>query len=44
MDERRAHWTIFSTLVVSTGISDSRPITKLSAVSSQFSVLSSQSL
>src|SRR5262245_50213912 len=26
MDERRAHWTIFSTVVVRTGISDSRPI------------------
>src|SRR6478735_2581742 len=26
MDERRAHWTIFSTVVVRTGISDSRPM------------------
>ena len=26
MDERRAHWTIFSTDVVNTGISDSSPI------------------
>src|SRR6185295_19625788 len=26
MDDRRAHCTIFSTLVVKTGISDSRPI------------------
>ena len=25
IDERRAHWTIFSTLVVRTGISLSRP-------------------
>src|SRR5438105_2510423 len=26
MDERRAHWTIFSTVVVRTGISDSSPM------------------
>src|SRR5581483_12504154 len=26
IDDRRAHWTIFSTVVVRTGISDSRPI------------------
>src|SRR5437764_12185571 len=26
MDERRAHCTIFSTVVVSTGISDARPV------------------
>jgi hypothetical protein len=26
MDDRRAHWTIFSTVVVNTGISDSSPM------------------
>src|SRR5438067_13903910 len=36
IDERRAHWTIFSTVVVRTGISVSRPINsyQLSAISS----------
>src|SRR5436190_8704386 len=41
IDERRAHWTIFSTVVVRTGISVSRPITQLSADSYQPSALTS---
>src|SRR5205085_7724130 len=39
MDERRAHCTIFSTLVVNTGISDSRPMVYVH--SPQFEILNS---
>src|SRR5262245_25050139 len=35
IDDRRAHWTIFSTEVVRTGISASRPMCQSSVVSRQ---------
>src|SRR5262245_65313938 len=43
IDERRAHCTIFSTVVVRTGISDSMPMEQSSVASPQSPVVSPQS-